>query len=46
MGMEISQWMKMVQINTADGVRKEVRCIVVQHVAVLSARYVQVKCIV
>jgi hypothetical protein len=40
MGMDISQWMKMVQINTADGVHKEVRCIVVQHVAVLSARYV------
>jgi hypothetical protein len=43
MEMEISQWMKMVQINTADGVGKEVRCIVVQRVAVLSARYVQVK---
>lgn len=40
MEMEISQWMKMVQINTADGVDKEVLFTVVQRVAVLSARYV------
>jgi hypothetical protein len=40
MEMGISQWMKMVQINTADGVEKEACCIAVRHVAVLSARYV------
>jgi hypothetical protein len=40
MGMEISQWMKTVQISTADGVGKEVCCIAVQHVAVPSAGYV------
>jgi hypothetical protein len=38
MEMGISQWMKMVQISTADGVGKEACCTAVQHVVVLSAR--------
>jgi hypothetical protein len=43
MEMDISQWMKMVQIDTADGVGKAEGCIAVQDVAVFSARYVSVK---
>jgi hypothetical protein len=36
--MEISLWMMMAQINIAAGVGREVCCIAVHGVAVLSAR--------
>jgi hypothetical protein len=38
MAMEISQWMKTAQINTAAGVGKGVCCTAVHCAAVLSAR--------